>query len=99
MLIVNCRLPNLYYMFPIVTGSRNIRLLQGGRNALYLLVVDNFRSILLDRRDQLDPIDNVCTFNGYVQRGFSRKGDDRNIRSASVSSRTSGSMLTSRTVL
>lgn len=80
MLIVNCRLPNLFYMFPVATSSRNIRLLQGGCNALYLLIVDNFRSILLDRRDQISPIDNVCTLDGYVQRGFSRKGDDRNNR-------------------
>lgn len=80
MLIVNCRLPNPFYMFPVATSSRNIRLLQGVCNALYLLIVDNFRSILLDRRGQISPIDNVCTLDGYVQRGFSRKGDDRNNR-------------------
>ena len=80
MLIVNCHLPNPFYMLLVATGSRNIRLLQGDRNALYLFIVDNFRSILLDRRDQISPIDYVCTFNGYVQRGFSRKGDDRNNR-------------------
>ncbi len=80
MFIVGRCLPNPFYMFTVTTSSRNIRLLQGGCNALYLLIVDNFRSILLDRRDQLSPIDNVCTFNGYVHRGFPGKGDDRNNR-------------------
>lgn len=78
-IVGNC-LPTPFYMLLVATGSRNIRLLQGDRNALYLLIVDNFRSIPLDRRGQISPIDYVCTFNGYVQRGFSRKGDDRNNR-------------------
>lgn len=80
MFIVGRRLPNPLYMFPIAIGRRYIRLLQGGCNMLYLFVVDNFRSILLDRRNQISPIDHVCTLDGYVQRGFPRKGNDRNNR-------------------
>lgn len=80
MLIVNRRLPNPFYMFPVAASSRNIRLLQGGCNALYLLVIDNFRSILLDRRGQISPIDNVRTLDGYIHRGIPRKGNDRNDR-------------------
>jgi hypothetical protein len=82
MFIVGRRLPNPLYMFPIAIGSRNIRLLQGGCNMLYMFIIDNFRSMLLDRRGQLFPVNDVRTLDG---RGIPRKSDDRNNRIRSLS--------------